>query len=109
MATPAFMVKAAEENLKILLADAFADTISFGPFYVEPSTDCYGEDNIDIIVFYDGDYALMDPNKLNRVASDLWVMLQGLGFQNTPTDSYIDIADYDLWVELNNTPPWLLK
>lgn len=109
MATSASIVKFAEDNITALLADAFADTVTFGPIYVEPTVDPYGDDNIDIIVFYDGDYALMDPNKLNAIAVELSARLRGIGFTNTPIDSYIDIAEYDLWVELNNTPPWLVE
>lgn len=109
MATSASIVKFAEDNIAALLADAFADTIAFGPIYVEPTVDPYGDDNIDIVVFYDGDYGLMEPRKLNRIAVELWTRLQGIGFTNIPTDSYIDIAEYDLWVELNNTPPWLVE
>ena len=109
MATSASIVKFAEDNITALLADAFADTVAFGPIYVEPTVDPYGDDNIDIIVFYDGDYALMEPTKLNAIAVELWERLRGIGFTNIPTDSYIDIAEYDLWVELNNTPPWLVE
>lgn len=109
MATSASIVKFAEDNITALLADAFADTVTFGPIYVEPTVDPYGDDNIDIIVFYDGDYALMEPTKLNAIAVELLVRLRGVGFTNIPTDSYIDIAEYDLWVELNNTPPWLVE
>lgn len=109
MATPASLIKFAEDNITALLSDAFADTIAFGPIYVEPSVDPYGDDNIDIVVFYDGDYALMDPNKLNTVGTELWMRLKEIGFTNIPTESYIDMAEYDLWVELNNTPPWLVE
>ena len=109
MVTPASIVKFAEDNITAMLADAFADTIAFGPIYVEPSVDPYGDDNIDIVVFYDGDYALMDPRKLNKIGGDLLMRLREVGFTNIPTDSYIDIAEYDLWVELNNTPPWLVE
>ena len=109
MVTPAAIVKFAEDNITALLANAFADTVAFGPIYVEPSVDPYGDDNIDIVVFYDGDYALMDPNTLNEIGVELWMRLKAIGFTNIPTESYIDLDEHDLWVELNNTPPWLVE
>ena len=85
---------AAEDNIKILLDQAFEGKIVFGPIKAELTVDQYGDDNLDITVVYEGDYELLDPEKLNSVSSELVNVLACLGFHNIPTESYIAKAEH---------------
>jgi len=51
--------------MRRLLDEAFQGTISFDPITVEPIIDYYGEDSLKIVVVYDGEGALLDPNILS--------------------------------------------
>lgn len=106
MAISAATVRAAEENLKILLDQAFKGEISFDPITVEATLDHYGEDNLEITVVYENRGRLPDPHKLNMVSSKLGMILEKLDFHNIPMESYIEKAEYAEWLELNQTPPW---
>ena len=107
MSIPATTVRAAEDNIKIILDQAFAGQISFGSISVTPTVDYYGDDNLDIIVVYEGDDQLLDPEKLNVVSSELAALLERLDFHNIPTESYIAKAEHSEWVRLSGAPLWL--
>lgn len=110
MAVPAATVQAARDNMRRLLDQAFQGTITFDPITVEPITDYYGEDNLKIIVVYEGDYDLLDPNKLNRISSDLDGILYDMGFRNIPAESYIPKDEYPEWLWMSNHPrPWEIE
>ncbi len=99
-------LRAAEDNIKTLLEQAFAEKFIFDPITVEATTDHYGEDNLNIIVVYDGDYDQLDPRKLNWVSVELSSILAEFGFHNMPTESYIDKREYPEWVALMEQAPW---
>ena len=100
------IVRAAEDNIKMLLNQAFAEKFTFDPITVEAVTDHYGEDNLKIVVVYDGDYDQLDPKKLNRISTELGSILAEFGFHNIPTESYIDKKEYPEWIALMSQAPW---
>ena len=106
MAIPESTVRAAEENLKALLEEAFKGGVSFGPITVDATLDFYGEDNLEIVVVYDNSGQLLDPQKLNTISAKLGMILLKLDFHNIPKESYIDKAEYAEWLELNRMLPW---
>ena len=99
-------LRAAEDNIKMLLNQAFAEEFTFDPIKVEATTDHYGEDNLNIVVVYDGDCDQPDPEKLNQVSMELGSILAGFGFHNIPTESYIDKKEYPEWIALMAQAPW---
>lgn len=110
MTVPAATVQAAKDNMRKLLDEAFQGTVSFDPITVEPIVDYYGEDNLKIVVVYDGDYALLEPSKLIRISSQLDDILYGMGFRNFPSESYIAKDEYPEWLWMSNHPrPWELE
>ena len=106
MGVPAETLKAAEDGIRKMLDQAFEGRVRFDPVRVESTVDHYGEDNLNIVVVYDGDHGRLDPDKLNDVSTELFWMLAALGFQNTPTESYIDRNEYDEWLALQSQSPW---
>ncbi len=106
MAIPESTVRAAEENLKSLLEEAFKGGVSFGPITVEATLDHYGEDNLETVVVYENSGQLLDPHNLNTIAAKLGMILLKLDFHNIPMESYIDKAEYAEWLELNRMLPW---
>ena len=110
MTVPAATVQAAKDNMRKLLDEVFQGTVSFDPITVEPIIDYYGEDNLKIVVVYDGDYALLEPYKLIRISSQLDDILYGMGFRNFPLESYIAKDEYPDWLWMSNHPrPWELE
>ena len=110
MTVPATIVQAARDNMRRLLDEAFQGTITFDPITVEPIIDFYDEDNLKIVVVYDGEDALLDPNILNGIFSDLNDVLYDLGFTNVPMESYISKDEYPEWLWMSNHPrPWELE
>ena len=106
MGVPADTLKAAEDGITKMLNQAFEGSVVFGPVKVESTADHYGEDNLNIVVVYDGDHDRLDPDKLNKVSTELAWMLEALGFRNIPTESYIDRNEYDEWLALQSQSPW---
>ena len=106
MGIPAYTLKVAEDGIKTMLNQAFGGTVVFDPVKVEPIADHYGDDNLNIVVVYDGDYDGLDPKKLNLVSAELASMLGSLGFRNMPTESYIEKTEYDEWQALQRQSPW---
>ena len=107
MTVPAATVQAARDNMRRLLDETFQGTVTFDPITVEPVVDFYGEDTLKIIVVYDGDYALLDPHKLNRISSTLDGILYGMGFTNVPMESYISKDEYPEWLLMSTSErPW---
>ena len=107
MTIPAATVQAAKDNMRKLLDEAFQGSVSFDPITVEPVIDYYGEDNLKIVVVYDGDYALLDPHKISRIASELDGILSGMGFTNAPMESYIPKDEYPDWLRMfSSERPW---
>lgn len=110
MTVPAATIQAARDNMRRLLDETFQGTVTFDPITVEPMTDYYGEDNLRIVVVYDGDYDLLDPNKLNGIFSELNDVLCDMGFTNVPMESYISKDEYPEWLWMSNHPrPWELE
>ena len=110
MTVPAATVEAAKDNMRRLLDEAFQGAISFDPITVEPVVDFYGEDTLEIIVVYDGDYSLLDTHKLIRISSELDDILYSMGFRNFPLESYISKDEYPEWLWMSNHPrPWELE
>ena len=110
MTVPATIVQAAKDNISRLLEEAFQGTITFDPITVEPIVDFYGEDTLEIIVVYDGDYALLDPHKVIKISSELDDILYDMGFRNFPLKSYIAKDEYSEWLWMSNHPrPWELE
>ena len=99
-------LRVAENSLTKMLNQAFEGRVVFGPVKVESTADHYGEDNLNIVVVYDGDHDLLDPDKLNMVSTELTSILLAMGFRNIPTESYIDKNEYDEWLSLQSRSPW---
>ena len=106
MVIPDSKLKELESGMKDMLDAAFAGRLVFGEIMVEPTLDHYGEDNLNIVVVYEGDSNQLDPDKLDIVSMELGSMLASLGFHNFPTESYIHKDEYGDWVALRNLPPW---
>lgn len=99
-------LKELESGLKNMLNAAFKGRITFGEIMVEPALDHYGEDNLNIVVVYEGDSNQLDPDKLNIVSMEMGSILATLGFYNFPTESYIHRDEYGDWVAQRKQPPW---
>ena len=98
----------ARNSMRELLNQAFEGKISFEPINVEPRIDHDGEDNIGIVVVFDGSEDLLDARKLNEVSVELGDVLDKLGFHNVPVESYISKDEYPEWLRLNSLQaPWL--
>ena len=98
----------AENSMRELLNQAFEGQISFDPISVEPRIDHDGENNIDIVVVFDGPESLLDVAKLNAVSVALGEALNRIGFYNVPVESYIAEDEYEEWLRLNSLQaPWL--
>ena len=106
MGVSADILRAAESGLTKMLNQAFEGRVVFGPVKVESTVDHYGEDNLNIIVVYDGDHDRLDPDKLNMVSTELVSILLAMGFRNMPTESFIDKNEYEEWLALQSQPPW---
>ena len=106
MGVSADTLRAAENGLTKMLDQAFEGRVVFGPVKVESTVDHYGEDNLNIVVVYDGDHERLDPDKLNMVSTELVSILSAMGFRNMPTESYIDKSEYEEWLALQSQPPW---
>ena len=107
MTVPATIVQAAKDNISRLLDETFHGTLTFDPITVEPTVDFYGEENLEIIVVYDGDDSLLDPHALNTISTELGDILYGLGFNNFPLESYIAKDEYPEWFRMSNSErPW---
>ena len=106
MVISADTVRVAQHNLKTMLNEVFEGRVVFDPVQVEPTSDHYGEDNLNIVVVYDGDYDQLDPDKLNMVSTELASILAPLGFHNIPTESYIQKSEYAEWLALKRQAPW---
>ena len=99
-------LRVAEDSIKMMLEREFKGGIMFGPIRVEATSDHYGEDNINIVVVYEGGSYQLDPDKLNVVSLELASVLKGMGFHNMPTESYIEKSEYQDWADLMDSPPW---
>ena len=106
MGVPADTLRAAEDGIRKMLNQAFEGRVVFGPVKVESTADHYGEDNLNIVVVYDGDHDRLDPDKLNKVSTELASVLSVMGFRNMPTESYIHKNEYDEWLVLQAQSPW---
>ena len=106
MAIPVDTLKAAEDSIRTMLSQQFGGKIVFDPVRVEVTTDHYGEDNLDIVVVYDGESDVLDPDQLNWVSMELAAILATEGFHNIPTESYIHKREYADWLALERQPPW---
>ena len=106
MAIPGDTLKAAEDGIRTMLSQQFGGKIVFDPVRVEATTDHYGEDNLDIVVVYDGESEVLDPDQLNLVSMELATILATRGFHNIPTESYIHKSEYADWLALKLQSPW---
>ena len=97
-----------KDSMRELLDQVFEAKINFEPINVEPRVDHDGEDNIGIVVVFDGPEDLLDARKLNAVSVALGDILDGFGFHNVPVESYISKDEYPEWLRLNSlAAPWL--
>ena len=78
----------------------------FGPVTAKQTVDHYGEDNLDIMVVYDGEYCGLDPRKTLQAAVELGDYLERFDFHNIPTNGYIHKSEYPEWLRLSNLMPW---
>ena len=106
MGVAAATLRAAEDGITKMLNQAFERRVLFGPVRVEPTADHYGEDNLSIVVVYDGDHDRLDPDRLNTISTELASVLLAMGFCNMPTESYIHKNEYDEWLALQAQAPW---
>ena len=90
----------------MMLNQEFEGRVVVGPVKVESTADHYGEDNLNIVVVYDGDHDGLDPDKLNMISTELASALFAMGFRNMPTESYIHRNEYDEWLALKALSPW---
>ena len=78
----------------------------FGPVTAKQTVDHYGEDNLDIIVVYEGEYCGLDPRKTLQAAVELGDYLERFDFHNIPTNGYIHKSEYPEWLRLSKLMPW---
>ena len=80
--------------------------LKFGPILVETFIDQFGEDRFHVTVVYDGEQELLDYAKLNRISGELSSLWPGLGIDNIPIESYVDMKEYAIRDELLAPEPW---
>ena len=96
-----------ESKFKTMHEEAFeGEGFVFGPVTVKPVIDSYGEDSLDIVVVYDGEYNGFDQRKLSEITVELAFYLWDMGFLNGPTRSYIHKSEYAEWLRLSSLYPW---
>ena len=88
MVISADTVRVAQHNLKTMLNEVFEGRVVFDPVQIEPTSDHYGED------------------KLNMVSTELASILAPLSIHNIPTESYIQKSEYAEWLALKSQAPW---
>ena len=109
MAIPTDTLKAAENSIRTMLNQQFGGKVVFDPVRVEATKDHYGEDNLDIVVVYEGESDVLDPDQLNLVSMELAEILDTVGFHNIPTESYIHKREYADWLAHKQQQPWERK
>ena len=108
MAISENLLMTARDSMRELLDLAFEATINFESINVEPRIDHDGEENIGIVVVFNGPEDILDAAKLNTVSVALGDALVKVGFYNIPVESYIAEDEYKEWFRLNSLPaPWL--
>lgn len=80
--------------------------LKFDPILVETFIDQFGEDRFHVTVVYDGEQELLDYAKLNRISGELSLLWPGLGIDNIPMESYVDMKEYAIRDELLAPEPW---
>ena len=96
-----------ENTFKAMNEEMFkGEGFVFGPVTVKQTVDHYGEDNLDIVVVYDGEYCGLDPNKTIKASVELGDYLKRFDFHNIPTNSYIHRSEYAEWLRLSSLMPW---
>lgn len=80
--------------------------LKFDPILVEAVLDQFGEDTFHVTVVYDGEQELLDYAKLNRISGEVWLLLRGLGVDEVPIESYVDMKEYSIRDELLGPEPW---
>ena len=78
----------------------------FGPVTAKQTVDHYGEDNLDFVIVYDGEYCGLDGRRLNMVSVELGDYLERFDFHNIPTKGYIHKSEYPEWLRLSKLMPW---
>ena len=106
MTIPVDTLRAAEDGIRTMLKQQFGGTVVFDPVRVEATVDHYGDDNLDIVVVYEGDSGALDPDLLNLISMKLASILATKGFHNIPTESYIHKGEYGDWLALKRQSPW---
>ena len=80
--------------------------LKFDPILVETFIDHFGEDRFHVTVVYDGEQDLLDYAKLNDISGELSLLWSGLGIDNIPIESYVDMKEYAMQDELLAPEPW---
>ena len=107
MKIPDDKLREIESKFKAMHEDMFrGERFAFGPVTVKPTVDHYGEDNLDFVIVYDGEYCGLDPRKLNKISVEMGSYLERLDFHNIPTESHIHKSEYAEWLELSSLAPW---
>ena len=78
----------------------------FGPVTAKQTVDHYGEDNLDFVIVYDGEYCGLDGRRLNMISVELGDYLDRFDFHNIPTEAHIHKSEYPEWLRLSELMPW---
>jgi hypothetical protein len=109
MAITEEILQQAEELLRGYLENNFRGQFVFGPIIIELSVDHYGDDNLNIVVVYDGDGGRLDPHKLNSIGADMELHLHDMGIEGASGAHYIEKSEYPEWLELTDPANWMVE
>ena len=73
---------------------------------VKQTVDHYGEDNLAIVIVYDGEYCGLDARKILDASVELGDYLEQFDFHNIPTEAHIHKSEYAEWLRLSSLMPW---
>ncbi len=109
MAVTRETLRQAEELLRGYLEENFRGQFVFDPIIINLSVDHYGDDNLNIVVVYDGDGGRLDPYKLNSIGADMELKLYDMGIEGASGAHYIEKSEYPEWMELTDPVNWMVR
>ena len=96
-----------ESAYKTIIEDLFeGEEFVFGPVSAKQTVDHYGEDNLNFVIVYDGEYCGLDPRKTIKASVEMGDYLKQFDFHNIPTKAYIHKSEYPEWLRLSKLMPW---
>ena len=76
------------------LRERFKDEFVFDPIIVEPATDPWGGDYLDVFIIFDGDQKNLDPGWTGGMSRRLGPELDRLGVPSVPSFAYVEKSEW---------------